>query len=257
MNKTTKQTPTDQHISNYNDYDYDKEFWQAVDRRYEDACEKNMVRRMLARIHEPIHVVVDSGCGFGRLFPAYSNVGKRHILMDYSENMISQAKERLGNHESCEFIQGNLYDIPLEEGVADVFISVRTIHHLPDLHVYASEVHKTLSPTGHLIVEVPNKRHALNIAKWLVGRGAANPFHKDPLIFSETFVNFHPRMAIKVFKRAGFHVKHVDNTNFLRSSFIKRIIPLPLLMMFDRLLSRFLSWANLAPSVFLLLQKKP
>lgn len=254
----TKANNTDANaVSDYDDYDYDKEFWQAEDRRYEDKNEKRVVRQLLQRIHEPIHVVIDSGCGFGRLFPAYSDVGCRHILMDYSENMISQAKERLGNHESCEFVQGNLYDIPLDKEIADVFISVRTIHHLPDLQQYAEEVKKTLKPNGHLIVEIPNKRHALNILRWVLGKSSTNPFHKDPLIFSETFVNFHPNMAINVFKRSGFHVKQVLNTNFLRSNYTKRTIPLPLLLIFDRVMGRLLSWANLSPSVFVLLQKIP
>ena len=55
-------------VSNYDGYDYDKEFWQAEDRRYEDLNEKRVVRYLLDSIKGSVEVIVDSGCGFGRLF---------------------------------------------------------------------------------------------------------------------------------------------------------------------------------------------
>jgi ubiquinone/menaquinone biosynthesis C-methylase UbiE len=243
-------------VSDYEDYDYELEFWQAEDRRYEDACEKRTVKRLLSKVPDPIETIIDSGCGFGRLFEAYEHRGSKHILMDYSENMISQAKKRLGNHESCTFIQGNLYDIPLDDACADVFISVRTLHHLPDLLQYCTEVHRVIKPGGYLIAEIPNKRHLLNIIKWVIGKSKARPFSHEPLVYSETFVNFHPEMAIKLFKRNGFHVKLVANTNFFRSPFIKAHIPVSLLKWSDGLMQSLFSLLNLAPSIFVLFQRE-
>ena len=175
--------------------------------------------------------------------------------MDYSENMISQARSRLHNHESCEFLQGNLYNIPLPNNSINVFISVRTIHHLPDLNTYAEQVFKTLAPKGHLIVEIPNKRHILNVVRWCLLRHSTNPFSKTPLVLGENYVNFHPKMALSTFRSKGFHVKRVINTNFLRSPAIKRILPVKILVLLDQVFGRLVSWANLSPSVFVLLQK--
>lgn len=240
-------------ISDYKGYNYQKDYWQTQNRTYEDTVEKRTIRYLLKKAPKA-KCILDAGCGFGRLYPAYKGFADRYILLDYAENMIEGAKTNLKDEKDLTFKQGDLYKTPLKDAEVDQIITVRTLHHFTDPEKLFAEFHRILSPGGHIIFEIPNKRHLINIIKYALGDKSRQPFTKSPLKHAETFLNFHPKHIKSILKETGFTIKAEASTNFFRSSLLKRLIPLPILSTLDAALRRTFP-LSITPSLFILAQK--
>ncbi len=241
-------------ICDYAGYDYKKEFWEKVNRLYEDQCERKTLVKLIKKTSPPVQTLMDAGCGFGRLFDTYEPYSKNFILLDYAEHLLEQAMQTHKN-ENIRFIQGNLLDLPLKPETVDLILTVRTLHHLQNPLQFFKEVNRVLTKEGYFIFEIPNKRHALNILRFITGKTAHNPWSKTPLVLKETFLNYHPDTLYTLLKSAGFKKVHSLNTSFFRSSFLKKHLPTSFLVSLDLLFQSLFSWTNLTPSIYVLAQK--
>jgi len=95
-----------------------------------------------------IDVLLDIGCGFGRLFPVYEKTSKKQILMDFALNMVQAAQEDIGPKQNLLFLNGNAYSLPIGTGAIDAVISVRTLHHMSDPELFFSEAKRVLKEGG-------------------------------------------------------------------------------------------------------------
>ena len=77
-------------ISDYNGYDYKKEFWENADRQYEDQADRMAIRKLLPKRMEKF---ADIGGGYGRLANEYLKRAHKIYLFDYSKTELEQAKE--------------------------------------------------------------------------------------------------------------------------------------------------------------------
>ena len=239
-------------VSNYQSYDYEKEFW-TQERDYEHLSESKTIQSLIKKIPTPIHTIVDAGCGFGRLFPIYHSFGKSFILLDYSKDMLDQAQKKISS-ESVRYVQGNLYDIPIKDNTASLIISIRTAHHLPELNTFFQELHRITARNGYLIIECPNKRHIKNIFKYILKKNSPNPFNKDALKLSDTFFNYNPKEFEKFLKKY-FIVKNTTSSNFFRLGFLKKHVNSLLLSKLEWPLKILFSKLYLTPSQIYLCQK--
>jgi len=246
-------TETTTKISDYKDYDYKTDYWVNEDRNYENTVEQNTVERLVKSCKNR-DTITDIGCGFGRLFPSYQPHTNTQILIDYTQHLLDQAKKELQNTQNTQFIQGNMYDLPLDDNSVDIALSIRTLHHLQTPNVFFNELHRILKPGGTAILEIPNKRNILTILRYLLGRSKFNPFSKEPYAHSDTFINFHPQSIISALNDAGFTLKKNRNTNFFRHPLFKKIIPNIVLVPLDRLFQITLSNLNLSPSILISVQ---
>ncbi len=242
-------------VTDYAGYDYKKEFWDDVDRRYEDLCEKQTLASLFKAYRINDASVLDLGCGFGRLFDTYRSHGQSFTLLDYASNMLAQAKDRLGHRSDVRFIQGNALDLPLEASQFDLIVSIRTLHHLPDYRQFISELYRVARPGALVVFEIPNFRHILNIVRFLIGR-QKNPFVKTVTPIRAGFVNFHPATIYKAVVDQGFSVLETRNVSFFRSKVFKRVISPDRLAAWDLCLQRVLSWMDLTPSIYVVCRKK-
>ncbi|HEX2395111.1 MAG TPA: arsenite methyltransferase [Bacteroidales bacterium] len=101
--------------------------------------------------------VVDLGSGAGNdCFVARALVGQsgRVIGIDMTEAMINKARENAEKlkYTNVEFRLGDIEDMPLEPGIADVVISNCVLNLVPDKVKAFSEVYRILKPGGHLSV---------------------------------------------------------------------------------------------------------
>lgn len=241
-------------ISDYKDYDYKTDYWVNEDRSYENTVEQNTVERLVKSCKNQ-DTITDIGCGFGRLFPSYQPHTKNQILIDYAQHLLDQAQKELRHTQNTQFIQGNMYELPLDDTSVDIALSIRTLHHLQTPEVFFNELHRILKPGGIAILEIPNKRNILTILRFLIGRSKFNPFSKAPYAHSDTFINFHPNSIISDLKTSGFSVKKTLNTNFFRHPLFKKLLPNTVLVTLDRLCQLFLSRLNLSPSIILKVEK--
>ncbi|MGE4169465.1 MAG: methyltransferase domain-containing protein [Candidatus Margulisiibacteriota bacterium] len=240
-------------LSNYNDYDYKQQFWVNVDRRYEDTIEKKTLHRLLSKIPKA-KTLLDAGCGFGRLFPAYQDRAENFVLMDYSDAMLDQAKGSLGT-TNITYQQGNLINLPFADAQFDTVFSIRTLHHVEDPKQFFKEVYRVLKPGGHLLFEIPNKRHVLNIVRYSLCKTKFNPFAKGKVQLNTAYFNFHPTDVLTELQ-AYFEIQEKVNLSFFRSGILKKTIPYRVLVALDLLCQRLFSFTNLTPSIYCLCRKK-
>jgi arsenite methyltransferase len=105
----------------------------------------------------PGMTVLDLGSGAGNdVFVARREIGPtgRVIGVDFTPAMIAQAEAnrvQLG-YENVEFLLGEIEDLPLANGLADVVVSNCVLNLVPDKVRAFAEIHRVLKPGGHLCV---------------------------------------------------------------------------------------------------------
>lgn len=241
-------------VTDYEGYDYKKKFWEEVDRRYEDQCEKQTLAQIFKAHGIQGAAVLDLGCGFGRLFETYLPHGQAFTLLDYANNMLDQAKDRLGHRPNVQFVQGNALDLPFGSSQFDLIVSIRTLHHLPDYRQFIAELYRVARPDAVVVFEIPNFRHILNIGRFFLGR-QKNPFVKTVTPIRAGFVNFHPSMIYDAVVAQGFSILETRNVSFFRSKLFKKLISPARLAAWDLVLQRGLSWMDLTPSIYVVCRK--
>lgn len=242
-------------LSDYTGYDYRKDFWQRSDRRYEDLLERETVARFLDRYMPDKGSLMDLGCGFGRLTPVYAQRASRIVLFDYAQNLLDQAKETWGAQAHFQFVQGDARVVDgVEDQSLDVVLSIRTLHHLPDYGRVFAQVFRVLRPGGVFVFEIPNKRHVLNIVRFLLGR-QKNPFTPEPLQLGDAFFNYHPCEVLAALTSAGFVVEEKVSLSFFRVALLKRFVSPSVLVKMDRVLQVLLGWAWVTPSLYCVARK--
>jgi tRNA (cmo5U34)-methyltransferase len=110
---------------------------------------------------EPVRRFIDLGCGDGILAAAVlgQSPSARGVLVDFSEPMLAQARERLGEFEPQLKFENLDYAAPAwvaavrPEGPFDAIVSGYSIHHQPDARkrsLYA-EIFDLLGPGGWFV----------------------------------------------------------------------------------------------------------
>src|SRR3989339_890489 len=147
----------EKNICDYTGFDYKKVFWEGQNREYEDICEKQSISKLLRKINLRFNYIMDAGCGYGRLFPSYSNYGEKFIFLDYAENLLNQAKKdmEIKFSKNTNYIRGNMYNIPLKDNSVDLVISIRTLHHMDQLSKFFAEANRVLNKKGYFLFEIP------------------------------------------------------------------------------------------------------
>jgi SAM-dependent methyltransferase len=101
--------------------------------------------------------VIDLGSGAGNdCFIARKVVGERGkvIGIDFTPAMISKARENAEKlkYHNVEFRQGDIEDLPVTSGIADVIVSNCVLNLVPDKRKVFSEVYRALKPGGHFSI---------------------------------------------------------------------------------------------------------
>lgn len=107
---------------------------------------------LLKMIPKNTEVLVDLGCGMGRLFPEYSKKVKKIIGIDFSPNMLSLAKNYNPSNSKIKLLQSSLEQVPLPNNSADVVITSMVLHHISSPHLAIQEAYRILKPKGTLCV---------------------------------------------------------------------------------------------------------
>jgi SAM-dependent methyltransferase len=101
--------------------------------------------------------VLDLGSGAGLdsiLAAALVGAGGRVIGVDLTEEMVEKARRNVEavGLENVEFLYGEIEDLPLEHGIADVAISNGVFNLCPDKPTALIETARTLRPGGRLLM---------------------------------------------------------------------------------------------------------
>jgi len=101
--------------------------------------------------------VIDLGSGAGNdVFVVRALVGPagRVIGLDMVPDMVTKARANAAklDYGNVEFHLGEIEDMPLEGGVADVLVSNCVLNLVPDKQKAFAEIHRVLKPGGHFCV---------------------------------------------------------------------------------------------------------
>ena len=125
------------------------ELFSSVERFYDAVSQDytNFVHRAVPRYPEMLWAIfqyipkelkpkriLELGCGTGNLselvVKTYPNAEK--VLVDISEEVISQCKSRLENNSRVEYCQADINELDFPTNSFDLIVSSITIHHLKD-----------------------------------------------------------------------------------------------------------------------------
>ena len=109
----------------------------------------------IRRIVEPAgKSVADVGCGGGIYSRAWHGLGARTVTgVDFSEQMVSAAREQSAGLAGLSFRQGDATATGLPTASADIVFERALIHHLKDYKTCFAEAWRVLAPGGTLIVQ--------------------------------------------------------------------------------------------------------
>lgn len=234
-------------VCDYEGSDYQTAFWEHGDRAYEDQVEALALRRLLPKRGK---LLLELGAGAGRNTPRYHGY-ERIVLLDYSRTQLEQAQKRLGISERYIYVAADIYRLPFASGLFPAATMIRVLHHMLDPGLALKQVRRIITPGGTFILEYANKQNLKAILRYFAGRQAWNPFSREAVEFAELNFDFHPKAVRKWLGEAGFAVQRQLTVSHFRIGWVKRVVPLKLLVWMDGAAQWSGSLWQLTPSVFL------
>ena len=112
-------------------------------------------------------VILEPGCGSGRRSVALGTMGYRVVFLDYTPQMLFNARQLAGNAQVgwSFFVQGDLESLPFEDDTFDMVFNEGVVEHWLDTerraHVFR-EMARTTKPAGTVSIVVPHGKHPLH-----------------------------------------------------------------------------------------------
>ena len=241
-------------VSDYNGYDYKKDFWENTGREYEDQADRMAIRKLLPKRMEKF---ADIGGGYGRLANEYLKRAHKVFIFDYSKTELKQAKEIYG--DKIETKAGAIYELPFKDDELDGLMMVRVTHHLKHMDKAMAELYRVLKPGGVAVIEVANKRTLPKMARFVTGQSKVNPFDKKVANYKEIskdgFYNYHPKYVEEIFEKTGFKCEKILSVSNFRSRSLKKILGTKNLVKMEDKAQKALAPIRFAPSIYYKLRK--
>ena len=246
----------------YDNYDYPS-YWK--NRGYEHNSEFIAIKEFLNKIPR-LTKSIEIGSGFGRLVPSYLFRVKKALLTDPSARLISLSMKKYSNNKRLEFMQSKLENLEHKKifNSFDLCVMVRVLHHIEDIDNAFKIIFKILIKGGYFILEFPNKSHLkANIRHFLKG-DITYPINIFPIDLRSKkdvkkntlpFVNYHPDQIIEKLKNSGFEIVEIRSVSNVRSTLVKKLIPLHILLDLEKYLQIPLAKISFGPSFFILAKK--
>ncbi len=227
----------------YDGIDY-VDFWKGTAKSKLDILEQAIINDLLPRSGK---CFLDLGCGYGRLFPIYSDRFEKIIMLDGSMTYLQQAKAN--TDRKAILVAGNVYHLPLKNNSFDAAILVRVFQHLTDPMLCLREIHRVIGQGGKFIFNYYNKKNPSRLVKWFLKKQTNNPFIPDPEGIGTEFISHHPVYVDELLKETGFIRQEKYGAGILdklsdKAGKFGKWIPL------GKSISPFIGTTNLAPWIF-------
>lgn len=244
MTEMTVGNPTP--VIDYEGSGYRTDFWVGQGREYEDAVERAALSQLLPAKGRRI---AEIGAGFGRLADMYLGY-EQIVLFDYSRTLLQEAVARWGDDPRFVFVAGNVYELPLADGVLDALVMVRVMHHLADVPQALGQLRRVLHSQSVAVLEYANKRNLKAMARWLLGRQEWSPFAAKPVEFVKLNYDFHPEWMTERMGQAGLEIRRQFGVSHFRLPVLKERIPAERLVGIEQTFFGLGGRFPVAPSVF-------
>lgn len=107
-------------------------------------------------------VIVDIGCGTGRVAEQLIRAGNKVIAVDHSMGMLQKTVDKIPSLALVP-VYADVRKLPLCPGSCDGVVCSGVLHHIPDWPVVLWEITRVLRPGGRLVVREPNADYAIDI----------------------------------------------------------------------------------------------
>jgi ubiquinone/menaquinone biosynthesis C-methylase UbiE len=238
-------------ICDYEGSDYQTSFWDQGGRAYEDRTEAIALKRLLPKRGR---LLLELGAGAGRNTPRYIGF-ERIVLLDYSRTQLEQAQKRLGKSEKYVYVAADVYRLPFIDSLFDAATMIRTLHHMAEAPRALRQVKNILGAGGVFILEFANKLNLKAIVRYFLGRQTWSPFTLEPVEFVKLNFDFHPKAVHNWLNDLGLTVEKTLTLSHFRVGWLKRIVPISILVFMDSLFQWTGAWWQLSPSVFVRAKK--
>lgn len=178
------------------------------------------------------------------------------VLAEPSRHQLALAAEYLSGEPRIELRRADAAHLELPPASVDLVLLVRVLHHVPVPGPVFAEFARVLRPGGTLVMEFANGANAISRLRHLVRGRRVSRRPQRPLGavagagWDIPFVNHHPRTVLSQLTAAGLQVERVLSGSNLRSPMLKRIVPLPVLLLGERVLQPLLGRAWFGPSIW-------
>ncbi|MEQ8825762.1 MAG: metalloregulator ArsR/SmtB family transcription factor [Filomicrobium sp.] len=117
----------------------------------EDNVEASMVEALGSK---PFDLMVDLGTGTGRTLELFANLYSRAIGFDVNQSMLAYARAKLSQAgvDHAQVRHGDIYNLSLGAGEADVVVMHQVMHFLVDPSPVLAEAARCLKPGGRLLI---------------------------------------------------------------------------------------------------------
>lgn len=234
-------------ICDYEGSDYQTRFWEKGGREYEDRCEEIALERLLPKTG---NLLLELGAGAGRNTPRYQTF-ERVILLDYSRSQLKLAQEYLGQSDRYIYVAADIYRLPFVDGLFDGATMIRTLHHMADAPAALRQVRNVLQPGAAFILEYANKRNLKAMLRYALRRQDWSPYTCDPVEFMPLNFDFHPKAIRDWLESLDFRIEKILPVSHFRIGFLKRTVPVGLLVALDSILQWSGALGQFSPSIFL------
>lgn len=169
------------------------------------------------------NVLCDIGCGQG--FCSLLVDDKiEYIGIDPSQTLLKRAKN-LYLSPNKRFIEGNAYELPLENESVDAIISIWVWSHLENLNLAANEMFRILKSKGKFLIITANpetyeERKTFYKHYTIEGNLLKGTFDLgNDRFLSDTTLYLHTKLEIEdAIKQAGFRIKNIKRMGQAESS---------------------------------------
>ncbi len=233
-------------ICDYEGSDYQSSFWDKGGREYEDGVEAVALRRLLPAQGR---LLLELGAGAGRNTARYAGF-EQIVLLDYSRTQLEQAQKRLGQSDRYIYVAADVNRLPFVDGLFDAATMIRVLHHMADARGALRQVRRAMCSGGIFVLEFANKRNLKSILRYWLGKQAWSPFTIEPIEFAALNFDFHPKSVMGWLQEVGFRVEKELAVSHFRVGFLKRLLPVGLLVTMDSALQWTGAFWQLTPSVF-------
>ncbi|MCX6784151.1 MAG: class I SAM-dependent methyltransferase [candidate division WWE3 bacterium] len=229
-------------------FNYQK-YWTGRD--YENLAEQQAIKKLVPKKCQKF---IDVGGGFGRNLKDLLNRCQSAVLLDYSTENLTKAREFLKD-DQVTYVRGDVYKLPFPDNSFDSGMMIRVMHHLEEPELALKEIYRVMAPGSTFILEFANKNHFKALLKHGRHFAADKTPYNQLTADSGVFLNFHPEHILKILNDLNWKVVATLSVSNFRSPVIKKIIPGRVLSSLDNLVHKPLGKLYFGPSIFIKLVK--
>ncbi|MFW9804159.1 MAG: class I SAM-dependent methyltransferase [Candidatus Thorarchaeota archaeon] len=161
--------------------DYDRKRYSSISGHLWHLSQIQALNMILPTRDVAGSVIIDLGCGTGRISIHLARNASKLIAVDASETMLSLARKRIeqeGLENRLAILQSDAGNLKVESNSVDTVVSINVFSHLPHLTKVVREIHRVLKPGGNLVFNYPNLHSIFFPAALSITRRKQSAFEK-------------------------------------------------------------------------------